>query len=405
MKYAIQFGAGNIGRGFMGQLFWEIGYRTIFIEADSELVKIINREGKYPLKLLDAYTQKEIDLVIDNIEAIDAKDTGSIVKSIKKADVICTAVGEGPLPMIAPAISKGLEARFKEDKNPIDIYLCENNLSAAGILKEKVLGNSDPEMKETLLKNAGFAGMVVARMVPSASDRFGIEDRLFAVADSYHKLIYDGSATRARPLPIEGMEPARNFTAVFERKLFTLNLTHAALAYLGYLKGYDYVHEPFGDRQLNPIIEGAMDEISEALLKKYDRDLDRGQQKEIIKDTKIRFGNPLLLDQVTRVARDPLRKLGPKDRLVGSAGLCAEQGIFPENISNVCGAALNYDYKDDNSAVKLKEMIEEKGIEKVLKQITGLAAEGRLGKMIIDSFYRFKNKKKDWKDKKQKGNL
>jgi len=377
MKYAIQFGAGNIGRGFMGQLFWEIGYRTIFIDADSELVKTINRQSKYPLKLLDAYTKKEIDLVIDNIEAIDAKDTGSIVKNIKNADVICTAVGEGPLPMIAPAISKGLDARFKGDGDPIDIYLCENNLHAASILKEKVLESTAVNMRDILEKKAGFAGMVVARMVPTASDRFGIEDRLFAVADSYHKLIYDGSAVRGRRLPIEGMEPASNFTAVFERKLYTLNMVHAALAYLGYLKGYSYVHEPFGDSQLNPIIEKAMDEISEGLLKKYDRDLDRGQQNEIIKDTKIRFGNPLLLDPVTRVARDPLRKLGPKDRLIGSAGLCMEQDIFPENISHICGAALNYDYANDRRAVELKKMIEEKGIEKILKKVTGLDSESR----------------------------
>ncbi len=405
MKYAIQFGAGNIGRGFMGQLFWEIGYRTVFIEADSELVKTINRQGKYPLKLLDAYTKKEIDLVIDNIEAVDAKDIESIVKNIKKADVICTAVGDRSLPLIAPVISKGLEARFKEGGGPIDIYMCENNLSAADILKKKVMDSSDPEMKEKLIKNTGFAGMVVARMVPPASDRFGIEDRLFAVADSYHKLIYNGSAVRARPLPIKGMEAARNFTAVFERKLYTLNLTHAALAYLGYLKGYTYVHEPFGDSQLNPVIEGAMDEISEALLKKYENDLDAGEQKEIIKDTKIRFGNPLLLDPLTRVARDPLRKLGPKDRLVGSAGLCVEQEIFPENISYICGAALNYDYKNDDSAVKLKKMIEEKGIEKTLKEVTGLDAKSWLGKIIIDSFYRFKQKKKEWNDNNKEGNL
>ena len=61
MKYAIQFGAGNIGRGFMGQLFWEIGYRTIFIETDNNLVTAINQDGRFPLKLLDAYTKKEIE--------------------------------------------------------------------------------------------------------------------------------------------------------------------------------------------------------------------------------------------------------------------------------------------------------------------------------------------------------
>ena len=65
MQLAVQFGAGNIGRGFMGQLFWEAGYRTAFVEAHSELVESLNRSGRYPLKLLDASSRREIDLIID----------------------------------------------------------------------------------------------------------------------------------------------------------------------------------------------------------------------------------------------------------------------------------------------------------------------------------------------------
>ncbi len=397
MKHAVQFGAGNIGRGFMGQLFWEIGYRTVFIEADKKLVEAINSKGEYPLKLLDAYTKKEIDLVIDNIEAVDAGDKDSIVKNIKKANVICTAVGDEALPIIAPVIAEGLEKRFQENGGPIDIYLCENNLSAAITLKKEVLDNSDPDARDTIIKNVGFAGMVVSRMVPAASKRFGISGKLFVVADSYHKLPYDGSTVKAEPLPIKGMKAASNFTAVFDRKLYTLNLTHAALGYLGFLKGYRYVYEPFSDEELNPIIKGAMEEISEGLLIKYGKDLDAGEQMEIIKDTKIRFGNPLLLDSITRVARDPLRKLGPNDRLVGSANLCIDQGLFPENIAKICGAALNYDSKDDKSAVSMKKMIEDKGIEKAIKEITGLNPESRLGKTIIDSYQRFRKKRMELK--------
>ena len=397
MKYVIQFGAGNIGRGFMAQLFWEIGYRTIFVETDKEIVEAINSKGKYPLKLLDAYTKKEVDLTIDNIEAIEAIEIENIAEKLKSANTICTAVGDHVLPLVAPTITRGLERRFKENGEPIDIYLCENNLAAPSILKKEVLNNASLEMRNTIIDKVGFAGMVVSRMVPTASKRFGITEKLFAVADSYHKLPYDGTAIKAKPLPIDGMKSASNFTAVFDRKLYTLNLTHAALGYLGYLKGYNYVHEPFSDKELNPIIEGAMEEISEALLKKYDKDLDAGEQREILKDIKIRFGNPLLLDSILRVARDPLRKLGPEDRLVGSASLCTSQGIYPKNIAYVCGAAFNYSDKDDESSQKLKKMIEKEGIENILTDVTGLAPESRLGKDIIDSFYRFKKKRKKWK--------
>jgi mannitol-1-phosphate 5-dehydrogenase len=263
-------------------------------------------------------------------------------------------------------------------------------------LKKEVLSSTDPEISGIIEDDTGFVGMVVSRMVPAASKRFGISDSLFAVADSYHRLSYDGSAVKAGPLPIEGMEAVKNFKAVFDRKMYTLNLTHASLGYLGFLKGYHYVHEPFSDKQLNPIIEGAMEEISEALLKKYPDDLETGEQKEMIKDTEIRFGNPMLLDSITRVARDPLRKLGPEDRLVGSASLCLDQGIFPHNIALVCGAALNYDHSGDESAVKMERMIHNIGIVKAIDNITGLNPKSKLAVEIIGAYRFFKDKRTGW---------
>lgn len=43
MKRAIHFGAGKIGRGFIGALLSQAGYEVCFAEADSQLVDEINR--------------------------------------------------------------------------------------------------------------------------------------------------------------------------------------------------------------------------------------------------------------------------------------------------------------------------------------------------------------------------
>jgi len=109
MKNAVQFGAGNIGRGFMGQLFWEENYRTTFIEENKEIVKLINAKKKYPLKLLDAYTRKEIDLIIDNINSLESSDIEGISNSISRADIIGTAVGIKAIKIIAPYIAAGIK--------------------------------------------------------------------------------------------------------------------------------------------------------------------------------------------------------------------------------------------------------------------------------------------------------
>jgi mannitol-1-phosphate 5-dehydrogenase len=396
MKTAVQFGAGNIGRGFMGQLFWEIGYRTIFVETQNSVVRLLNDKRQYLLRLLDAYTNKEIDLVIDKVEAVAAQDRGQVCEAILNADVMGTAVGVKNLAGIAPLLADGIKQRSLRKRRPVDIYLCENALDAAESLRGAVMDLLGPKYEEWVEENIGFVGTSVARMVPAASERFGASDPLFVVADSYHKLPYDGKAVRADQPPIEGMKPVKNFRAEVERKLFTYNLGHAALAYLGYLKGYSYVHEPFGDGDLMPIVEGALDETGNALLAMYPEDLDPEGHEEVRADVRVRFGNPLLMDTVQRVGRDPLRKLGPSDRLVGSARLCLSHGVFPMHIAMVCGAALLYDHPEDPDALALQSKIGSRGVEWTVKEVSGVEPASDLGKAIVGSYHELREKRKGW---------
>jgi mannitol-1-phosphate 5-dehydrogenase len=395
MKVAVQFGAGNIGRGFMGQLFWEAGYKTVFVEVYTELVESLNRSAGYPLKLLDASSRREIDLTIDRCEAVWAGDSAAVARVVEGARVIGTAVGVKNLSAIAPALALGIEKRFTSKKEPVDIYLCENVVNAAGILREEV-GKRIVEAKilEWMDKSIGFVGTVVARMVPSVGERYGRKDPLLVVADSYHKLAYDARAVKAPQPPIEGMYPVDHFRAVVERKLYTYNLGHAALAYLGYLKGYTFVHEPFEDEQLMEVFQGALDETCDAIVKKYPHVFTVQGNEEIRADIDLRFGNPMLQDTVHRVGRDPLRKLGPDDRLVGSAKLCMENGIFPGNIASVCGAALCYDYDPDPDARQLQSMIASQGVEKTLWKVSNVDPSSDFGKVVVDSYHELEELKK-----------
>jgi mannitol-1-phosphate 5-dehydrogenase len=387
MKLSVQFGAGNIGRGFMGQLFWEAGYRTMFVEASKDLVQRLNESKRYPLKLLDAASRREIDLTIDRFEALAAGDATAVATAVEEASVIGTAVGVKNLSGVAAAVARGIEKRREANKGPVDIYLCENVVNAADILREEVRGHiSDGAVIEWMESNVGFVGTVVARMVPSVGERYRGNDPLLVVADSYHKLPYDVKAVKAPPPPIEGMRPLEHFRAEVERKLYTYNLGHAALAYLGYLKGYAHVHEPFADAQLMEVFQGALGETCDAILRKYPDVFTEEGNEEIRADINLRFGNPMIQDTVYRVGRDPLRKLGPDDRLVGSAKLCMENGLFPANIASVCGAALCYDYDEDPDARRLQEMISSQGVEKTLQKVSSVDPSGDFGKAVLDSY-------------------
>jgi mannitol-1-phosphate 5-dehydrogenase len=402
MKTALQFGAGNIGRGFMGQLFFEAGYRTIFVEAKHDLVDKLNAAGEYPLRLLDAYSKQEIDMTISNIWAVAASDIDGVAGSIEGADVISTAVGVKNLCSIAPVLADGIRHRLqaRSDKrqagptetgaNPVDIYLCENILDAPRRLKEAVYENLSKEERGGADELIGFVGTTIARMVPVVDPELKRNNPLLVVADSYHHLPFDGKANRAQPPEIEGLYPVSNFKAEVERKLFVYNLGHAALAYLGNLKRYTFVHETIADKEFYTVFSGALDESSKALLDLYPDDLDRAHHQNLRKDIDIRYSNPLLKDTIARVGRDPIRKLGPNDRVIGSLNLCLRQGVYPKRIAAICAAALCYDNSEDEEALRLQSMIADRGVDRAVEEITGITAESQIGEEILSAYNTFK---------------
>ncbi len=393
MKTAIQFGAGNIGRGFMGQLFFEAGYQTIFVEASKSLVELLNATQKYPLRILDAASQQAIDLEIRRIRALYVDEVEQISESISSADVVASAVGVNNLIHIAPLIAAGIDRRFSTNPSPIDIYLCENMLDAASQLECHVLECLEGDVRAWAESHVGFVGTSVARMVPEISEEVRKQYPGMVVADSYHKLPYDGAALKAPPPPISVMFPVTNFKAEVERKLFMYNLGHATLAYLGHLNGLRYVHEGFEDEEITTVFNKALDETGSALQKLYPEDIDARSQQEVREDINLRFSNPMMMDTIQRVGRDPIRKLGADDRLLGSAHLCLSQGIFPKSVAFVCAAALCYDEPNDPRAVELQDKIEHAGVEAALREVSSLDQDSDLGKTIINAYRRIQQKR------------
>ncbi|HUT66763.1 MAG TPA: hypothetical protein VMZ05_11560 [Spirochaetota bacterium] len=392
MKSAVQFGAGNIGRGFMGQLFWEIGYEIVFVDVKEPLVKLLNEKKSYTLRILDAGTRKKRDIAIDRFRALTLMNRDEAVEAIALSDVMSTAVGVEKLEDIAPLIVDGIKERFRRSSFPVDIYQCENSLHAAKILKSAVLDRLSGDLRRWAERNVGFIGTAVMRIVP-APGRFEGEDPLLVVSDAYHRLPYDNMARKSPAPSIEGLKPVDDFTAEMTKKLYTYNLAHAALGYLGNLKGRSYIHESFEDSATVSVVEGALNESMDALVKKYPDNIDCEEKREIIHDIKLRFSNPLIMDTIKRVGKNPVRKLGPDERLIGSAKLCLSSGILPDNISCVCAAALLYDDPEDGETVRLRRMVKEEGVEYTLKKISGVDPESRFGRDIVGHYNRLKTEK------------
>ena len=382
-RTAVQFGAGNIGRGFMGQLFFEAGYNIVFVDSVGELVDGLNAAGEYPLRVLDAERGAEQNLLIRGIQAIHISDHQAVHEAVAGADVIATAVGVKYLTDIAPAIASGLRLRAQCSGGPIDIYLCENLLGAADQLRTAVREClPEPSVRQWVDENAGFVGTSVARMVPVLPAEVRAAEPLLVVADGHHKLPYDGSARRAPQPPIEGMYPVPDFASEGERKLFVYNMAHAALAYLGAPLGYTWVHETFADNQAMTIFNGALDEACAGLQRSRPGAFTETDLDETKADIRLRFANGMLKDTIDRVGRDPIRKLGRNDRLIGCALMCLEVDVVPENIAVICAAALGYHQTGDPEAERLVRLVDERGPAGALCEITGFEPDHPLIQLI-----------------------
>lgn len=376
---AVQFGAGNIGRGFIGVRLSQAGYPVVFVDVVEALVEAINQRGKYTIREIIGSAEKAT--TIENVKAINGQDEAAVVEAIRQATLITTAVGPGVLPVIAPVIAKGLERRAQLDLvSSLNVIACENLIDNSKILQGHVLSHLAFDYRPYVQNHVGFPCCVVDMVVTNPSEAERQANPLLVIAEGQGILIVDRNGFVGVPPDIKEMILTDNLSAYVEQKIFTLNMAHAVIAYLGYLKGFEFIHEAIRDPEIRQMVSGAIGECSAVLVKRHN--LDPAEQKRYANDTLRRFENSTLPDPVVRVAREPKRKLAPTDRLIKPATLALEAGITPAYLATAIAAALLYDAPDDQQAVELSKQLEEEGVLRVLQEVCGLASDSTLSELV-----------------------
>ncbi len=377
MNTVVHFGAGNIGRGFLGQLYSQSGWETVFVDVVPEVVEALNRRRGYDIEILEE-TRSVVH--VKNVRAVDGRDLDAVADEIARADLLGTSVGVNALPHIAPALARGLERRARAGAAPITIVICENLLNAGAALKQMLEKEIADDAKPYLETSVGFAETVIGRMVPVATPEQRARDPLYVGVEAYAVLPIDRRGFFGDPPDIVGFEYHDGLEAYEERKLFTHNCGHALCAYFGYERGYTYIWEAVNDADLRERVLRGLWESGEALCRKHG--FTREEHQAHIDDLLRRFANRALGDTVARVGRDPIRKLGPNDRLVGSAKLALEYGAQPDVLADGIVSALRYDNPDDEKAVELQRMLREDGLDSVLRDVCGLKPTDALYQLV-----------------------
>lgn len=380
---AVHFGAGNIGRGFIGALLYQANYHTTFVDVNETVIQELNEKQQYNVVLA---AENSETLTVKNVSGINSvTQPDQVIEAIAGADIVTTAVGPNILPMIAEVIAKGLRERMKVSKQPLHIIACENMVGGSSFLKEKVMEHVAEAEQPAFLEAFGFPDAAVDRIVPNQVN----DDLLEVSVEPYYEWIVDETALKGNKPAIDGITFVRDLTPYIERKLFTVNTGHAVAAFIGRYVGYATIKEAMDDANVLKVIKGALTESGEALIQTYD--FDREAHQTYIHKIIERFKNPYISDEVTRVCRGPIRKLGKGDRLIRPATVYMDTtNAQPTYLAKVIAAVLAYENEQDEEAVKLQQMIAEKGYETTLQTIAELAADHPLIKLVMQEMEELK---------------
>jgi mannitol-1-phosphate 5-dehydrogenase len=340
----LQFGAGNIGRSFIGQLFSAAGYEVVFADVDARLIAALNASRGYTIAIRD---RQNHDLAVRNVRAISVLDADAVARELADADICGTAVGPQALPKLFPVLAQALAVRSARGGGPLDFILCENLRDAARIVREGLRPLLPADFP--LESYVGLAETSIGKMVPLIPEAQRSRDPLTVYAESYNTLILDRRALLGGVPLVPGLSPQDNMKAYVDRKAFIHNLGHAALGYFTFLVAPEkvFTYEAVEDEELRAWTHRTMEEAALWLLRTYPQEFTAASLGAHIEDLLTRFGNRSLGDTIHRVGRDLARKLSAEDRVAGALRACAAAGLPHGWIATALAAGLFFQPPDD----------------------------------------------------------
>ncbi|OXM85238.1 mannitol-1-phosphate 5-dehydrogenase [Paenibacillus rigui] len=378
---AVHFGAGNIGRGFIGLLLSQAGYEVCFIDVNESLVSLLQQKAAYKVSLANAAHDT---MQVQGVTALNGNDIDRVAEAVADADLVTTAVGVNILKHIAGGIAQGIERRLTRSPLPLHVIACENAIGGSTQLKEHVYAHLSEAARKSADTLIAFPDAAVDRIVPIQHH----EDPLEVTVEPFYEWVVERSSMLPGAVEIGGVHYVDQLQPYIERKLFTVNTGHCTAAYLGYLHGFATIQDAMADETIAAQVQQVLEETGAMLVQTYG--FDAAEHSRYIHKILDRFRNPYLTDEVVRVGRSPIRKLSPNDRLTRPALQAYALGLEPQYLELAMACALLFDYPEDPEAVELQSAIAALGVERALSEFTGIAADHPVHIQVVNHYHKLK---------------
>lgn len=365
---AIIFGGGKIARGFIAQLLYQSDCEITFVEQNQELVEQLNTAGKYYVNVMG---HEEESQWIEGYRCLTLDDIDGIAEALKTADIGFTAVGGKNLNNLGKVISDAYQKIASEMSAQIcNIICCENWKNPAEQLENVIVKTlQEKTLQESFAKHIGISEAAILRSGVEATKEIKMIDPNAVSVTSYWELPVNKERIKGIPKSFIGVRYQENFGSFLQRKIYTFNTTNATIAYLGALRGIRELRDAANDPEILHVVEQMQKEVNPAIAAEMGVELQ--EQNEFSQRALAKYQDRSVTDFTERHARDPMRKLGPTDRIIGTIRLAQKHGIVSQGLATALAAAIYYhtENSEDPSAELLKELRQAKGAEGVLQEI------------------------------------
>ena len=370
------FGAGKIARGFIGHLLYLSNIDFVFVEKADVLADLINERGQYTVNILGNSAE---NCIVKNVRALKFSQKEEIARAIADSDAVFNAVGGKNLGEIVPFLTAGIEAKAKKG-GMLNFVTCENWKKPADILRNGISEIISDEAREYFENNVGITEAVIMRSAIESDAELLKKDPLIVNVQNFWELPVDASRIVGKLPEIKGLKLVEEFTGFLERKFYTYNAANGTTSYVGALFGYEKIADAAHDERILKILDGVYKETATALSIKHGISFE--DQWAFTRTSLNKLQDYTIVDFIERNARDPLRKLGPDDRLVGSARLVDSCGIKPKNLCLAIAAAIYYQNDTDEFAIELSRLRKEKGIDYIIENVCKIEPKGTIGTLV-----------------------
>lgn len=364
-KKAVHFGGGNIGRGFVAEFLHTAGYEVVFIDVMDNIISALQNTKSY--QVTEVSEAGETTKTITNYRAINSKtNEQDVVQEIATADVVTCAVGPNILKFIAPVIAKGIDIR--STPKPLAVIACENMIGGTDQLRKYIEEKTDSDRLKSMGERAQFANSAIDRIVPAQAPDAGLNVRI----EKFYEWVVEQTPFGNVGHPdIPAIHWVDHLEPYIERKLFTVNTSHATAAYYGKHAGKKTIAEAMKDSYIRGVVHDVLEETASLIVDKHE--ISAQEQRDYVETIVSRISNPYLEDTVERVGRAPMRKLGRSERFIGPAAHLAERGMKYDSLLGSVEMALRFqNVPGDEESAQLATILKENSPGDATVQLTGL---------------------------------